>query len=57
MIYTKSNLEQMLSEYEKALDRQLEAYLESEVIKALFMLYLEEQEDKNEISHEPSERR
>lgn len=57
MIYTKSNLEQMLSEYEKSLDRQLEAFLESEVIKALFMLYLEEQEDKNEISHEPSERR
>lgn len=47
----------MLSEYEKSLDRQLEAFLESEVIKALFMLYLEEQEDKNEISHEPSERR
>ena len=57
MIFTKSNLEQTLIEYEKALDRQLEAHLESEVIKALFILYLEEQEGKNEISHESNERR
>ena len=52
----KSILEKSLADYEKFLDHALEGGLQATVIAALFLLY-DEQENQNEILHQPSERR
>lgn len=44
----KSILEKSLADYDKALEHELEGYLQAKDIERLFILYLDEQEAENQ---------
>lgn len=54
-ITQKSILEESLADYDKALEHELDGYLQAKAIECLFILYLDEQEAENQNSHQPCE--
>lgn len=53
----KSNLERWMIEYDQHLNSMLEAKITADIVALLFEAALDNQEVKDEISQEPSERR
>ena len=53
----KSNLERRMIEYDQHLNRMLKAKITADIVALLFEAALDNQEVKDEISHQSSEKR